>query len=258
MKKLIPLLISIILTISFSCGNRERETQIEVIEDDNFSQKQVDSILTKYKLEYDNPIYIKGTSQILIPISIQYFKKRKRYYNESSYGYEEYSTYWNILFYDSETDETNLFTEKKYRITDIDIDDENEKRSKKLKNKIFYRIAHKDYNKDKKLNSKDPKSLFVSEINGTQIKRISPANENLLSYDVIPNTNQILIKTTRDSNRNLKFEAQDEELWYKATLVGNKWKLIKLINPSLREKMKNLYFKQWLIKKKKKQSGTNN
>ena len=141
-------------------------------------------------------------------------------------------------------------TKNKVRISQIHaIGDEYDGRSKILNQKVLFEIGDVDYNKDSKLNAQDPEYLFCSEIDGTNLTRISPKNEDLQFFRVIPKTNQILIRTIRDTEQDSIFNREDESIWYKAELVNQVWKLEEIIDSTGRNKIENLYFDQWLKKK---------
>jgi len=80
------------------------------------------------------------------------------------------------------------------------------------------------------------------------LKRVSPLNEKLLYFKVVSKSNQILIRTLRDINRDSIFNAQDESIWYKAELTNQEWKINEMIDSTGRKKIENLYFDQWLKK----------
>lgn len=235
-------LIGILLIIGFfSC--QESKTRIESIEAEDLTTEQINSILTEFKFQYESPIVLDSTNQVLIPISTKLLEKRTQYSKEGYYS-NDYPRYWNVLFYNRKTGENQLLTEEKIRISHIHII-----KSKLMNKKVLYEIGDIDYNKDKTLNDKDPESLFSSEINGTNLKRISPLNEDLEYFEIIPKSEQILIRTLRDINKDSIFNREDESIWYKAELINNEWKTNEIIDSTGRKRIENLYFEQWLKKK---------
>ncbi|MCH2230029.1 MAG: hypothetical protein MK105_06765 [Crocinitomicaceae bacterium] len=241
-------IIGIILIIGMLSCN-ENKPRIESIETEDLTTQQIDSILTEFKFEYESPIVIDSSDHILIPISTELLERRKTYSKDGYYS-DDYPRYWNILFYNSLTGEERLLTENKVRISQIHtIGNEYDGRSKILNKKVLFEIGDLDYNKDSKLNAQDPEYLFCSEIDGTNLTRISPKNEDLQFFRVIPKTNQILIRTIRDTEQDSIFNREDESTWYKAELVNQVWKLEEIIDSTGRNKIENLYFDQWLKKK---------
>ncbi|MBK8346444.1 MAG: hypothetical protein IPL08_02075 [Saprospiraceae bacterium] len=91
--------------------------------------------------------------------------------------------------------------------------------------------------------------MFSSEINGINLKRISPINEDLQYFEVIPKSEQLLIRTLRDTNQDSIFNTEDESIWYKAKLENQEWALTEIIDSIGRKRIEKLYFEQWLKKK---------
>lgn len=241
-------LIGIFLLIGLiSC--KESKPKSNLIEDENLTDEQVDSILAEFKFDYELPIIIDSSDQIMIPISTELLERRTKYGKDGYYS-DSYPRYWNILFYNRETGNTRLLTEQKTRISRIHVnkDDEYEEGSKVMTNKVLYEIGDIDFNKDGKLTDKDPEYLFSSDNDGTNLKRISPVNEDLQYFEVVPKSSQILIRTLRDINQDSIFNRQDESIWYKAELINYEWQIKEMIDSVGRKQIENLYFDQWLKK----------
>lgn len=241
-------LIGILLIIGIlSC--QESKPRIESIETEDLTSEQIDSILTEFKFQYESPIVLDSTNQVLIPISTELLERRTKYSKDGYYS-DDYPRYWNVLFYNRRTGENQLLTEDKIRISRIHaVRDEYDEGGKLMNKKVLYEIGDIDYNKDEKLNDKDPEYLFSSEINGTNLKRVSPLNEDLQYFEVIPKSEQILIRTLRDINQDSIFNREDESIWYKAELINHEWKINEIIDSIGRKRIENLYFEQWLKKK---------
>ncbi len=230
-----------------SCQNNRQ--QIEPIDSKNMTQEQIDSVLKTFQFEYESPIIIDSSDQILVPISTELLRNESSssYYSDKHYSYD----YWNVFFYNRKTNVTKLLTKRKLRISEIDAQEDEYKKGiqNKLKKKILYKVKDKDYNVDNFLNYEDPNFLFVSEIDGSRFRRISPPNESLQSYKVIPNTQQIILSTFRDINADSIFDSKDELIWYKTELFNNgEWKSDEIIDAPNRKIIENLYFEQWLKK----------
>ncbi len=241
-------LIGILLIIGIlSC--QESKTRIESIDSKDLTSEQVDSILTEFKFQYETPIVLESTNQVLIPISTELLERRTKLSKDGYYS-DDYPRYWNVLFYNRETGENRLLTENKIRISNIYVNRKNlEADDKIMSKKVLYEIGDIDFNKDKTLNDTDPEYLFSSEINGMNLKRISPLQEDLQYFEVIPNSEQILIRTLRDINRDSIFNTEDESIWYSASLENQEWALTEIIDSIGRKRIEKLYFEQWLKKK---------
>ncbi len=243
-------IIGIILIIGLlSCEKNKQK--FESIVDINLTVEQIDSILEEFQFDYESPIIIDSSNQVIIPISTELLEKRTKF-SKSGYYSNEYPRYWNILFYNRKTGETRLLTEDKMRISQIHVskNDKYVEGNKIMNEKILYQIGNLDFNQDGKLNNDDPEFLFSSEIDGTDLKRISPLDEELQYFEVIPNSTQILLRTLRDTNQDSIFDSQDESIWYKAELKNQVWRINEIIDSNGRKKIEKLYFEQWLKKKK--------
>lgn len=230
----------------FSCGKEEANT--ELIQAENLTEEQIDSVLTKYKFQYEAPILFDSTNQVLIPISTQILERRTKYSHDGYYS-DDYPRYWNVLFYNRESGETRLLSEDKIRISRIYAKESDyDEKGQIIKNLVLYEIGDIDFNKDNKLDGKDPAYLFSSNIDGTNLQRISPLNEDLLTYRVIPKSKQILIETRRDNNQDSLFNQKDESIWYKAELENLEWNVVEIIDSTGRKRIENLYFEQWLTR----------
>lgn len=241
MKNLIFILILLSLV---SCN--DRNPRIGVVEEKDLSQEQIDSILDEYNFVYSDLIFIDSTNQALLPVSTQRSYGRKRY-GSSSYEAIDYPNYWNIFFFNTSNDETNLLTDSKIRISEFKYNIHNA--GPILKNRILYEIGDTDYNQDKRYNYEDPLHLFISKIDGSDLIRLSPLNEHLTSYKIVPTLDKIIFRTTRDVDSDLDFDNEDEQIWYQIDLSkSNNYE--EIIKPSERKLIEKLYFEHWLVKEK--------
>ncbi len=241
MKRILYILVTLLL---ISCGQKDLKEENTITQE--LTQKQIDSVLTNFRFEYNSPIYIDSTSQVLLPIVTRNENSRSSIKSSSLYSSSEgRSIYWNILFYNSETGKTNLLTEEKMNISDFNY---NLKETGKILSKsILYKISTKDFNKDSKLNYLDPHNLYISNNQGIELRRISPENEHLETYSIIPESDQIIFKTRRDTNNDLKFDYDDELIWYKVDLTLSSMPE-EIIDSTKRKKIETLFFNQWLKK----------
>jgi hypothetical protein len=110
----------------------------------------------------------------------------------------------NILFYNLITGKSHPLSTDTFHILSFAIHTEF------IRPLIFYRIVKTDLNKDKKFDSSDPVILYVSNLIGDSLTRITPENEQFIDYFYYPSTNKILVKTIVDSDNNKNFESNDE------------------------------------------------
>ncbi len=241
-------LLSIIMLTLVILSCNKRQDRIQVIEDKNLNQKQIDSILDEYNFVYSRVVFIDSLEKAILPVSTQNSRGGSRYSKKSYYA-DSYPSYWNLIFYDINEGKTKLLTEKKFRISDFTTNFKNV--GPILKKSVLYKAGDTDYNQDKKLTYLDPEQLFISDIDGNKFSRLSPANESLTEYEIVPNTDKIIFRTLRDSNGDKKFDEKDEKIWYLIDL-STESKAIEILGPEKRKKIENLYFKQWLVKNNQK------
>ena len=203
----------------------------------------------EYNFTYEAPIFLKNSKQVLIPISTDLLEKRKFSRSDSYYYSEEEPRYWNVLFYNSETGGTSLLTDKKWSISNFDTN--LEETGPILARSIIYQITTRYYNRDGKLNELDAEHLFISGPDGTNLLQLSPSKEDFHSYQVIPETDQLIIKTIRNADDKPEFNSNDEFIWYKAELKNGTWQTVEIIDSMQRKTIANLYFEKWLKKKRK-------
>ena len=110
----------------------------------------------------------------------------------------------NILYYNLITGKSHPLSTDTFHILSFAIHTEF------VKPLILYRIVKTDLNKDNKFDSSDPVIIYVSNLIGDSLTRITPENEQFIDYFYYPSTNKILIKTIVDSDNNKKFESNDE------------------------------------------------
>ena len=231
------------------CACQQPEPPVVEIDDENLTPEKIDSILMEYNFTYEDPVFLKSSKQVLIPISTDLLEKRKYSRSDSYYYSEEEPRYWNLLFYNPETGTTRLLTDKKWSISNFDTN--MEETGPILARSIIYQITTRDYNHDGKLNDLDPEHLFVSGPDGTNLQQLSPPKEDFSYYKIIPETDQLIIKTIRNTDDKPEFSSDDEFIWYKAEVKNGAWQTVEIIDSTLRKSIANLYFEKWLKKKRK-------
>lgn len=153
--------------------------------------------------------------------------------------------YWNVAFYNTKTGEQKLLTESKVLITNINKEMLDEQNLKSLTSYIFYEVVSEDFNKDGKFTNEDARYLFISERSGNNFLSISPAGKNVLSWKYLKPSGKILMTVQTDSNKNGKFEEDDETSLYTISLqTGTSPE--EAFSEAFKNKLKVLYAKQWM------------
>ena len=206
MKRLVFLVAFIVI---YGCG-REKSS-FQNIEEENLNQNQIDSILDDYNFAYSNVVFIDSLEKAIIPITSQNHRGTGNSYR-GSYDISDSFNYWNLLFYDIRNGEINLLTKKKTGIASFRANLKNV--GPVLTKSILYTAGDTDYNQDLRLTYEDPYYLFISDINGKDFKRLSPVNEHVIEYQILPYSDKIILQTYRDSNGDLIFNNNDDIIWY--------------------------------------------
>ena len=235
----------LLIGLIISCNNNQ--DRIQIVEEENLTQKQIDSVLDEYSFTYSGVVFIDSIEKAILPISTQ--KSRGGRYSTDSYYADSYPQYWNLIFYDIKSGKTKLLTDKKTRISEFKTN--LREVGPILQKSVLYEISDTDFDMDGKLTYSDPEQLFVSDIDGENFIEISPKNEDLKDYQIVPNTDKIIIQTLRDTNNDKEFDQKDEVIWYLIDL-SKKSKLMEILKENERREIERLYFKQWLLKNQKK------
>jgi hypothetical protein len=222
--------ITILLTL-FSCN--QRKERIQVIENNDLNQIQIDSVLNDYNFEYEKLIFIDSTQQAILPITTQKPRGGGSRLNTKSYKAESYPQYWNMIFYNIETGETNLLTKSKMRISNYHANLRNV--GPIISKSIIYEICDTDYDNDNQLTYLDPEQLFISGADGSNLKRLSPESEQIMDFQIVPNSDKIIFSTQRDTNKDLEFDKKDELIWYLIDL-SKESKPVEILNKKKRNR----------------------
>ncbi|MBI2271332.1 MAG: hypothetical protein HYU69_13395 [Bacteroidetes bacterium] len=240
MNKSVPILI-LILFIS-ACGNNTNNSSPannktnEPIQTNDHSKSKL-NIQTKEFTQPDSSDYI------LFPLTA----------GETTDGglldsrdYKESQTdYWNIIFYNKKTGKHHLLDDKKKMLIHS-YDNRNSDYSIPLQisKKIFYTITTLDCNGDNKYNREDPAYLFVSDTDGKNFRQLTPDNYSLYSWQIIKNSNTIIMILTKDSDNNKKYEADDEKVAMSIDLSSDR-PAQEVFSNDFKAKLKDLFDTNW-------------
>ncbi|MFD2513665.1 hypothetical protein ACFSRY_07285 [Pontibacter locisalis] len=85
---------------------------------------------------------------------------------------------------------------------------------------LLYSLTDKDSNKDRKLDSEDIESLYISSINGSNFKKLSPDLQELVEWQVIDVQKRLYIITSEDIDKNGEFNRIDQLHYFYVDLAG--------------------------------------
>lgn len=218
----------------FAC-DQERTPNTE-----NFTEEQIDSLANELSFNYGNPIELLNSDLVIIPVGnnvSNWYKSGK----SMDYRSTDMFVNWNLLFYNRLKDSTYLLTEDKMYLTRVDTPE----KSSSIKKHIIYEVISIDSNKDDKLNYSDSKQLFISELDGSNFRKITSEKESLDQYDFSKFENEIYFKTLIDSNGDNKFDDKDTEQWYVFNLVNDQQPKA-IIDSLSQNKIGKLFVKNWI------------
>lgn len=157
-----------------------------------------------------------------------------------------YSSYWNIIFFNSNTAQYHLLGEQKMLISNFDISygKGNNANVALTKKNIFYAVISDDYNQDKKLTSDDPEYLFVSDREGYHFRQISPAGYHVNSWQFIKASNKIIMTATKDSDKNRKFNDKDEVAAFQID-IDKETQPSEIFSTDFKNRLKIMFDREW-------------
>ena len=213
------IIIFIIVTFLFSCNKQPKEDVVFKAEIKKTTIKK-DTTLVEFA---DLPFRIDSTAYLIHVKG--YYKKydwNSNKYGSKVRGSNDYNSYsvarhgknhisgniTNVKFQQINSTKLMPLTNKNIRINAINY-------LKKIykntgKQFLLYEVIDMDTNNDKKLNNEDVTSLYISNINGKNFKKLSTKYYNLLNWNVIEINNTLYFRTREDINKNGKFDKNDK------------------------------------------------
>lgn len=197
---LLNIIVCILLSL-YSCNNENKTIST--------AEKTKTQNKTVVKIEYGESIIVAKEDLVIYPLILnsgEYNSYESRSVN---------SNYWNIIFHNLKTNQSTLLTEQKmvignFRIGNSEIIEKDG--SNVSQNFIYYEIINSDFNDDRKLTAEDQKKLFISTLEGKDLKQISPENYQLVNWKIDSLHGLILMQLTQDSDQNKKLDKNDSSV----------------------------------------------
>lgn len=180
-------------------------------------------------LVYGDYMDLDSTDYLLIPLGMKVLdgkedgglrSKSSGEYNESyagsysSYKYNFYSLNFgncnNIIFYNKKNDETHLLLQKPAIISQFYFPYYDKEYTGEKYYFILLGIREDDTNLDGYINEEDAETVYLSDLSGKTMFKITPDNTQLVDWFIDMPTNNILMKVRYDSNKDKKFNYYDE------------------------------------------------
>ncbi|MFN7602170.1 MAG: hypothetical protein ACK5R0_12330 [Bacteroidota bacterium] len=192
-----------------------------IIVGDEFEDAKRDSLALQ-GLTYESQVDVYNYTNYYLPISVMTYEEAKQYkelvssagdISPDAYGHN----YLNVLFFDNHFNVIGQLLDKKASITEIFINrgqnsyryDYQEKEIDKTVKNIAYSIGFKDSNKDGKLNSLDNHDLYISDLDGKNLKQVT-TDIDVLDYQFINSNSELFIRfkdrsSIKDEYKYVKF-----------------------------------------------------
>ncbi len=85
---------------------------------------------------------------------------------------------------------------------------------------LIYEMRDRDTNGDENLDGEDASSLYISNINGENFRKLTPEGQHLLQLTVVDELNRLYFKTSEDSNGDGEFDNNDRQHVYYVDLAS--------------------------------------
>ncbi|HKO77454.1 MAG TPA: hypothetical protein VJU52_09560 [Flavobacterium sp.] len=184
----------------------------------------------------DLPIQMQGTDYLIHPVGdlSVYEKGTKNRYGSSSVNdlsftisnaseYEITGFLQNIKFQKIGSDSIKALTDKPVLIqTATYLKTISDKINKQI---MVYSMMDMDTNKDGKLDVSDITTLYLSEISGDKLTKVSPDLQELIDWNLIESQKRLYFRTVEDTNKNGKFDSKDVVHYNYIDLADKDWKV---------------------------------
>jgi len=189
----------------------------------------------------DLPIQMEGTHYLIHPVGdLSVFEKgSKTKYGSSSVNdlsftisntseYEITGYLQNLKFQKIGSDSIKALTDKPVLIqTATYLKTVSDKINKQI---MVYAMMDMDTNKDGKLDVSDITTLYLSEISGEKLTKVSVDYQELIDWNLIESQNRLYFRTVEDTNKNGKFDSKDVVHYNYIDLATKDWK-VETYNP---------------------------
>ena len=213
MKNYIALFATIVLCLACTKkDNRKVVDDFETIYEEKKTKKTTEIA--------DLPILIDSTSIIIHPVGNYTIHEGRSGYSSgkwyrgsnqtvSNYSQDRFTgNISNLQFEHIDSTELKSLTDKTIRINSMlflrDVFEMNNK------GYFLYQVIDKDTNGDHTLNSNDLRSLYLSNLNGTNFRKLSPDLQDLAQWKIILEAHKLYFKTIEDTDGNGEFDQKDQ------------------------------------------------
>jgi hypothetical protein len=220
------------MLVLFSC-KKESETPKVIYEDSKTTAvAKIDT--TSIKIA-DLPIHMQGTKYLIHPVGdVRVYDDYSKVYgssktNQVSYAISNYNRYEitgyfdNLKFQHIDSTNVNSLTEESIQIQTVTYLNTIAEKSKK--HLLIYSVVDKDTNKDGKIDQKDIKSLYISNIDGTNFTKLSEDYQEFIDWNIVEVQNRLYFRCIEDINKNGAFDKNDKVHYHYVNLLDKEWKV---------------------------------
>ncbi len=216
----------LLVMVLFNKNRSDNTTGLRLVANDSTATKDPKN---QQILVYGDYMDLDSTDYILIPLGMKTVEKEEDKglrskssdeYSESysgsyrSYKYNFYTLDFgncnNIIFYNKKTDETHLLLQKPAIISQFYFPFYDKEYIGEKYYFILIGIHEDDTNLDGYINGDDAESVYLTDLSGRNMFRITPDNTQLVDWFIDMSTNNILMKVRFDSNKDRKFNYYDD------------------------------------------------
>jgi hypothetical protein len=235
MKKIHITFLGIFVLLLASC--KENQEKPKVTYDASNKGKSIAKTDSTLIAIADLPIQMEGTDYLIHPVgdlSIREKGIKTRYgsssvndlsFTISNYGENEITGFLqNLKFQRVDSDSIKTLTDKPVLIQTATY---LKSVSDKTKNQIMvYTMVDMDTNKDGKLDTSDIKALYLSQISGDKLTKISDSYQELIDWNLVESKNCLYFRTVEDTNKNGQLDKMDVVHYNYVDLSKKDWRVI--------------------------------
>ncbi|MBD3582783.1 hypothetical protein [Flavobacterium selenitireducens] len=231
MKKALLLSMSLAL-LAISCKNEETEKPKVTYKT---REAKAENAADTSEIEIaDLPIHISGTSYLIHPVG-QYrvmdgtrksgYSYERGSFTVSNYGEFEITGYLkNLMVQQVESDSIKPVFEKPVLLQTATF---LKAFADKTKHQLMvYSLADMDTNQDSKLDANDIRTLYLSEVGGGRMVKVSPDYQELIDWNFVDSKNRLYFRTIEDTNKSGEFDKDDVIHYNFIDLLSADWKVV--------------------------------
>ena len=211
---------------------QEKETPKVIYEEPKTSTNAIDT--TSIKIA-DLPIHMEGTKYLIHPVGdVRVYDDFSKVYgstktNQVSYAISNYNRFEitgyfeNLKFQHIDSTNVKALTDEKIQIQTVTYLDRIAANTKKQI--LVYSVVDRDTNKDKKVDQNDIKSLYISNIDGSNFTKLTEDYLEFIDWNIIEAQNRLYFRCIEDINKNGAFDKNDKVHYHYVYLLDAEWKV---------------------------------